>query len=88
MLPISNSLNTSSLLTATGLGSGSTAGIVWSILFGLIGGAYFVYGKKRKRFAPLFSGVALMAYTFMVSNTYAIFLIGICLMLVPRFLDF
>ena len=48
----------------------------------------FFYGKKQKRFATLFSGVALMAYTFMVSNTYAIFLMGIGLMAVPYFLDF
>ncbi len=88
MVPAAHSLNTSPLLAAAGLGSGSTAGIVWSILFGLIGGVYFVYGKKHKRFAPLFCGVALMAYTFMVSNTYAIFLMGIGLMAVPYFLDF
>lgn len=88
MLPDANSLNSNSLLTAAGMGSGSAAGMIWSILFGLIGGAYFVYGKKQKRFAPLFSGVALMVYTFMVSNTYAIFLIGVGLMVAPRFLDF
>ena len=88
MMPAANSLNAGSLLTVAGLGSGSAAGMVWSILFGLIGGAYFVYGKKQKLFAPLFSGVALMAYTFMVSNTYAIFLTDIGLMAVPYFLDF
>ncbi|MHB8348513.1 MAG: hypothetical protein ACYDHM_15460 [Acidiferrobacterales bacterium] len=88
MVPAAHSLNTSPLLAAAGLGSGSTAGMLWSILFGLIGSVYFVYGKKQKRFATLFSGVALMAYTFMVSNTYAIFLVGIGLMAVPYFLDF
>ena len=88
MVPAAHSLNASPLFAAVGLGSGSTAGMLWSILFGLVGGAYFVYGKKQKRFATLFSGVALMAYTFMVSNTYAIFLMGIGLMAVPYFLDF
>ncbi len=86
MLPAPHPLNTSPLLSAAGLGSGSAAGIFWSILFGLVGSAYFVYGKKQKRLAPLFSGVALMAYTFMVSNTYAIFLVGVGLMAVPYFL--
>ncbi len=88
MLPATHSLNTGSLLSAAGLGSGSSAGMLWSILFGTIGGGYFIYGKKQKRLAPLFSGVALMAYTFMISNTYAIFFIGIALMAAPRFLDF
>lgn len=88
MLVSANSLNASSLLSATGLGSGSTAGMIWSILFGLMGSVYFVYGKKQKRFAPVFSGIALMVYTFLISNTYAIFFVGVGLMVAPRFLDF
>lgn len=85
---LSQSSNTHALMAAAGLGSGSTAGMVWSILFGIIGSAYFLYGKKQQRFSVLLAGIALCIYTFVISNTYAIVGVGAALMAVPYFLDF
>ena len=55
------------------------AKIVAYILFGSIGFAVFVYGKKNKLVRPLIIGLALMAYPYFFSGTLVIYLIGIAL---------
>lgn len=88
MATLAQSSNTHALMAAAGLGSGSTAGMVWSILFGIIGSVYFFYGKRQQRFSILLAGVALCIYTFVISNTYAIIGVGMLLTVVPYFLNF
>ena len=41
----------------------SEASLMWGVIFGAVGLAYFVYGKKQQRFVPLFCGIGLMAFT-------------------------
>ena len=57
----------------------STANILASILFGSIGFAAFVYGKKQSNFKALVIGVILMVYPYFVQNPIALFAIGVVL---------
>ena len=62
---------------------GSTSAIVWNILFGAIGGGYFLYGKRQHEGVPMFCGFALMIFPFFVSSAWALFLIGSILAAIP-----
>jgi len=50
-----------------------------SILFGIVGMAAFRYGKKAGSWKPSVIGIALMGYTFAVSDARLIYAIGIAL---------
>ena len=52
------------------------ASLFASILFGIIGFAAFVYGKKQVLWRPMAIGVALMAYPYVVSQLWLLWLIG------------
>jgi len=67
---------------------GSSASIIWGILFGSIGIGYFIYGKKQQRGVALLSGVGLIAFPYFVSNIFLIILIGIVLMALPFFIRY
>lgn len=58
------------------------------MLAGVIGSAYFVYGKRQQKFAPMLAGVMLAIYPFFTSNPYLLAVIGAALMAVPFFTDF
>lgn len=62
-----------------------TASLVWGTLFGAIGLAFFIYGKRQKAAVPLFSGVALFVVPYLVSNPYILVPVGIALMVLPYF---
>ncbi|MBV8633646.1 MAG: hypothetical protein JO002_04085 [Burkholderiaceae bacterium] len=55
---------------------------------GVFGMAYFVYGKRQQKFAPMLCGVLLGIYPYMTSNPYVLVLIGAALLAVPFFTDF
>ena len=57
----------------------SAANIFAYIIFGAIGFAVFVYGKKNKLLRPMIIGLALMAYPYFFSGTLLIYLVGIIL---------
>jgi len=50
--------------------------------FSLIGFVFFVYGKKNSVFTPMVIGIALMAYTYFVSNLLLLCGIGVVLIIV------
>lgn len=52
-------------------------------LFGIVGTAYFVYGKKQQAWTPLFCGLALMIYPYFVSNLILMMAVGIALIALP-----
>lgn len=54
-----------------------------SIVFGSFGLAYFVYGKKQRKFLPMLAGIALCAYPYFVSSAYAMVGIGAVLIALP-----
>lgn len=46
------------------------------ILFGAIGMAAFVYGKRTGKLRPTALGIALIVYPYFVSETWLVWLIG------------
>ncbi len=55
------------------------ANIFGSIVFGSIGMAAFVYGKKSGLVNPMLFGGALMAFPYFISTTWLLWAIGILL---------
>ena len=63
-----------------------TATLLWGVLFGSLGMAYFVYGKKQGALVPLLCGIALMLFSYFVSNIWLMVAIGIAIAATPYFL--
>ena len=59
----------------------SPAALFGSILFGAIGLAAFIYGKKMVLWKPMVIGVVLMAYPYFISETWMLYSVGIALCL-------
>ncbi len=57
----------------------SAAYLFASLLFGTIGFAAFIYGKKSTRWKPMVLGVALMVYPYFIATTWLLYGIGIAL---------
>lgn len=71
-----DNLNT---LGALGLTLPTPAYLLGAILFGIIGLAAYRYGKKTSRPYPKWLGVGLMLYPYAVTQTWALYLVGIAL---------
>ena len=67
---------------------GSSASIMWGVLFASIGVGYFIYGKRQQRWTAFISGIALCAFPYFVSNVFLIIFIGIVLMALPYFIKY
>jgi hypothetical protein len=61
----------------------TTAQLVFGLLFGSFGLGYFMYGRKQRAVVPFLCGVALMAFPYFVSNTFALVAIGGALCALP-----
>jgi hypothetical protein len=57
----------------------SAAKIFAWIIFGAVGFAVFMYGKKNSLLKPMIIGVALMVYPYFISGTFFLYTIGIAL---------
>jgi hypothetical protein len=64
---------------------GSEASLLWGVVFGAVGLAYFVYGKKQQRFIPLLCGIGLMAFPYFMSNAVLLVVVGLVLSVIPYF---
>lgn len=64
---------------------GSTAVLIWGIIFGSIGAGFVIYGKKQKAIVPLCVGVALCVFPYFVANVYVLVVVGVLLMAIPYF---
>jgi hypothetical protein len=51
-------------------------GIIWGILFSSVGVFAFLYGKKRSNAAFIIIGILLIAYPYVVQQTYLVALVG------------
>ncbi|MDD5226645.1 MAG: amino acid transport protein [Candidatus Omnitrophica bacterium] len=60
----------------------NTSNILGSVLFGSIGLAAFIYGKKQANLKALVIGVVLMIYPYFLQNPVALFTIGAVLTLI------
>jgi hypothetical protein len=64
---------------------GSEASLLLGVVFGAVGLAYFVYGKKQQRFVPLLCGIGLMVFPYFMSNTVLLIVVGLALSAIPYF---
>ena len=53
--------------------------LIAGFLFGSIGFVAFVYGKRQDAWTPMFLGMALMAFPYLVTSTVWIYVVGIAL---------
>lgn len=58
-----------------------------NLLLGAFGLAYFVYGKKNGAIVPLICGVCLMIFPYFISRLFPLMLVGLILILLPRFIQ-
>ena len=67
-----------------GFKDGSTKGsIITMVIFSIIGIGYFAYGKKSQQILMVICGIALMGYSYFVTGTIYIILIGMALSALP-----
>ena len=59
-----------------------------SVLFSALGAGYVMYGKKQRQIVPVLTGLALCVYPYVLSNGYAIVVVGVLLTAVPWLLRF
>lgn len=59
----------------------TTANLFAQVLFGAIGLAAFVYGKKQSSFKTMLLAVAIMGFPYVVSETWMLYAIGAVLTL-------
>ncbi len=57
----------------------NTTNLFGGIIFGGIGFAAFIYGKKQASAKPMILGITLMAYPYFIRNTMAMYAVGILL---------
>ena len=57
------------------------AALLGSLVFGAVGLAAFMYGRKLVLWRPMVFGVVLMAYPYFVAQTWLIYTIGCALCL-------
>ena len=64
---------------------GSSAVLLWGMLFGAIGFGFFLYGKKQKTIVPLITGIALCVVPYFIANVYVLVGVGVILVAIPYF---
>jgi len=62
-----------------------TSLLIWGMVFGAIGLGFFTYGKKQKATVPLFTGIALFVFPYLISNVYMLVIVGVILVILPYF---
>jgi hypothetical protein len=65
----------------------STGTILVVVFAGVLGTAYFVYGKKQSRASFMLAGAALCVYPYFVDSFWASALFGVALAAVPFFVE-
>ena len=58
------------------------------LIAGAFGAAYFVYGKRQQKFAPMISGVLLCVYPYATDSLLWLCVSGAVLLAVPFVTDF
>ena len=65
--------------------TGSTAVLLWGLLFGSIGFGFFLYGKKQKAVVPIITGIALCVVPYFIADVYILVGVGVILVAIPYF---
>jgi len=61
--------------------------LILGLIFGSIGVGYFIYGKNKANLVYRYTGIALIGYPYFIDNTWAILMVGVGLMMLPRFVE-
>jgi hypothetical protein len=64
---------------------GSTAVLIWGLIFGSLGAGFAIYGKKQKAIVPLCAGIALCVVPYFIANVYVLVVVGCVLAAIPYF---
>ena len=59
--------------------------LIWGLIFGSIGFAFFTYGKKQAAAIPMIAGIVLFLIPYFISNVYILVIVGIILVVLPYF---
>jgi uncharacterized membrane protein len=59
-----------------------------NLLAGVIGAAYFIYGKKQARMVPMVAGVLLCVYPWFFDSVLWLVVIGLALVAAPFVIDY
>lgn len=62
-----------------------TASLLWGLVFGSIGFAYVMYGKKQRSIVPAVAGALLMVIPYVFDAPLLLVAAGIALMAIPYF---
>ncbi len=62
--------------------------LIISMFCGIVGIAYFRYGKKQQNTIALISGIGLIAFPYFISNLFVIVFIGTVLVILPFFIKY
>ncbi|WP_298139607.1 hypothetical protein [Acidiferrobacter sp.] len=57
--------------------------LILGLIFGTIGSAYFVYGRKQRHPTALFAGVALIIFPMLISQGVWLIIGGLAFMVLP-----
>ncbi|MDQ7003089.1 MAG: hypothetical protein Q9N02_10470 [Ghiorsea sp.] len=60
--------------------------LMWGLVFGAVGFAFFTYGRKQKAVVPLITGVALMVLPYFTTNITILLCSGLALLAIPYFI--
>ena len=60
-----------------------TSSLLWGLLFGSIGVAYVMYGRRQQHVVALVSGLLLIGFPYFVSGTVALIVTGGLLLAAP-----
>ena len=66
--------------------SGTT--LLIGMIAGVFGVAYFVYGKRQAKLAPLIAGVALCVYPYFIESVLWLCVVGAVLLAAPFVVDY
>ena len=58
------------------------------MLAGVFGIAYFVYGKRRTKVAPMAAGVLLCIYPYFIDSLLWLSVVGLALLAAPFVIDY
>jgi len=53
------------------------ANLIGNLLFSSIGFVAFIYGRRMNLWKPMFCGLGLMVFPYFVTNTIAMYVIGV-----------
>ncbi len=64
---------------------GGASLLFWGMIFGVIGLAFFTYGKKQQAIVPMLTGIALFIIPYVIPNVYVLVAVGATLVIIPYF---